>query len=494
MNVRVRGIYATALTELLGEAHDVVQASPPIRERFDREVSVDVADGRVTTTDDRQGVGVVGEAGAVDELRERLQAVARDALAWPNPAPQGAVFRGVVTETLGSGALVDLGTVDDRRVEGFLPYDRVDAYVDAGDTFRLQVASPEPPWSDARPALATDLRVPGGLVELRRGTGGATDETARLAELLPVDPPAGWTPRWSPAADDADLEAMGAALERAADRAETLMAAVADGDGDDPGRIVAPQAGGWVWFGRECRSALDERRGRVTATMPGHHRIKAGTVAASTAVDFVEAVCPPGDTDTDGDAGCSDDADGDADSDGDEDSSGKAGWAEGSFPFGAVADCFGPREGEDLAIAHGKPSGRTIVLGRGEVTEVTADGTVTVERAMSPDGTYDAIGVERREGDVARTTFVEGRWWYATVYVGDDGTRRGTYVNVCTPVELFPERARYVDLHVDVVKRPNGQVRRVDDDELDAAVAAGEVPEPLAERAREVAASIENAL
>jgi predicted RNA-binding protein associated with RNAse of E/G family len=113
---------------------------------------------------------------------------------------------------------------------------------------------------------------------------------------------------------------------------------------------------------------------------------------------------------------------------------------------------------------------------------------------MSPGGTYDALGVERREGDRARTTFVEGRWWYATVYAGDDGTRRGTYVNVCTPVELFPERARYVDLHVDVVKRPGGEVRRGDDNELDDAVSAGEVPEPLAERAREVAASIENAL
>ena len=80
------------------------------------------------------------------------------------------------------------------------------------------------------------------------------------------------------------------------------------------------------------------------------------------------------------------------------------------------------------------------------------------------------------------------------MYVGEDGTRRGTYVNVCTPVEVFPDRARYVDLHVDVVKRPDGEVRRVDDEELDAAVADGEVPEPLADRAREVAASIEHAL
>jgi hypothetical protein len=484
MTVRVRGIYATALTELLADDHDVVQASPAIRERFDREFPVDVADASVETTDHRQGVGIAGEPQAVEAVRGRLRAVGRDALAWPNPAPRGAVFRGEVTETLGAGAVVDLASADGRDVEGFLPFERVEDYVDEGDSYRLQVAGPAPPWSDARPSMATDLRVPGGLVELRRGSAPATDETARLAELLPVEPPEGWTPRWSPAAEDADLEALAAALERAGDRAETLMAAVADADGDGPGRIVTPQAGAWVWFGRESRSALDGVRARVTETMAGHHRIKAGTGSASTAVDFVEAVCPPSEATTDGDG----------DPSGDGGGTEAGGWAADSFPFEAVADCFGPREGEDLAIAHGKPSGRTIVLGRGEVTEVTADGAVTVERAMSPGGTYDALGVERRAGDVARTTFVEGRWWYATVYVGEDGTRRGTYVNVCTPVEVFPDRARYVDLHVDVVKRPDGEVRRVDDDELDAAVAAGEVPEPLADRAREVAASIEHAL
>jgi predicted RNA-binding protein associated with RNAse of E/G family len=113
---------------------------------------------------------------------------------------------------------------------------------------------------------------------------------------------------------------------------------------------------------------------------------------------------------------------------------------------------------------------------------------------MTAGGTYDALGVERRAGDVATTTFVEGRWWYATVYRGADGERRGTYVNVCTPVECFPDAVRYVDLHVDVVKAPDGEVRRVDDDELDEAVADGEISEPLAERARQVAASIESAL
>jgi len=155
---------------------------------------------------------------------------------------------------------------------------------------------------------------------------------------------------------------------------------------------------------------------------------------------------------------------------------------------------FGPREGEEIALAHGKPDGRCFVLGTAEVVERDPGGTIRVERGMTPGGSYDALGVERRAGDVALTKLTEAKWWYPTVYRSEGGERRGTYVNVCTPVELFPDAARYVDLHVDVVKGPDGRVERVDDDELDEAVEAGHVSEPLAEKARSVASAVENAL
>ena len=468
MNVRIRGIYTTALTELLCGDHEIVSASPPIRERFGEPFEVGVAHATVRTADDRLGVGVTGEADAVAELRSRLAGVGRDTLAWTDPTPVGSVFTGEVTGTLGSGAVVDLGPVDGDSASGFLPYDRVEGYVDEGDSYRVQVASPEPPWSDDRPTLATDLRIPGNLVELRRGGGGSMSETARLADILPVDPTEGWSPRWSNSADDASLDAMAAALERANDRAEEVMQAIAAAEGESPGRIVAPVSGAWLWFGRESRFELDSIRRRVEATMAGHHRTKAATDAASAAVDFVEAICG------------SDVASG--------------GDGETDFPFAVVTRQFGPKSGDTIAIRHGKPAGRTITLGRGEITEYDPDGSITVEREMTGGGTYDALGVDRVSGDTATTTFREGRWWYPTVYRSADGERRGTYVNVCTPVEIFPRSVRYVDLHVDVVKGPDGEVRRVDDDELDAAVAADTVPEPLASRAREVAASIENAL
>jgi len=459
-SVRVRGIYATALTALLDE---VVQASPAIRDRFESSFPTQPADVAVETTGDRQGVGVVGDPDRVEAVTGRLREVGRDTLAWQPPLPRGAVYAGGVVETLGSGALVDVGDG-----VGFLPYARTARRIEEGDRLRVQVDEPRPPWSDDRPVLDTTLRVHGALVALvRGGTAGAAGP--ELADLVPSDPPEGWAPVWGPDSDDAGLDALDDALSRAGERARALDDAFADAPSPDEGaphRYYGGDATRWVWFGRESRFALDERRRGVVDTMPGHHRVKAAAEEASAAVDFVEAVCEGGATDT----------------------------GDGDFPFDAVTRQFGPREGDEVAIAHGKPDGRRLVLGDAEVTALDADGSVTVQRDISGGGTYDALGVERRDGDEAITKFEEGRWWYPTVYRGADGDKRGTYVNVCTPVEVFPGEVRYVDLHVDVVRTPDGTVRRVDDDELDAAVDAGNVPEPLAEKARNVASALESAL
>ena len=486
MNVRIRGIYTTALTRLLLDAgHTVVDASPPIRRRFDAEFPNAPPDVRVATTADRQGVGASGDPESVRVLRDRLVDAGVDTLTWTDPTPPGTVLDGEVTETLGGGAVVKLrtrageGTGSAGIAEGYLPYGSVGEKVEAGDAVRVQVDGSAPPWADRRPELDGSLRAGGGLVALEPGSGTRVDvrndEAARelsgMLDLLGLEPPDGWRAVWKSPAVDAGTEELEAGLSRAVDAAEGLDAAVdaAGGVGvlDDPDQlrdepIAIPNAGIWAWFGRESRFGLDDRRRTVTATMPGHHRVKAGSADASAGVDLAEALCDP-----DPDA---------------------------AFPFGVVTDAFGPGEGDALRLEHGKPDGRLITLGEGTVTDIDADGSVTVEREMTGGGTYDGLEVPREAGDVAVTSLKEGRWWYPTTYRGSDGTVRGTYVNVCTPVEVFPDTARYVDLHVDVMKHPDGRIERVDDDVLRESVAAGDTPEPLAEKARSVAAALENAL
>ncbi|WP_306053737.1 DUF402 domain-containing protein [Natronococcus wangiae] len=470
---RVRGIYATAVTELLNDdGLEVVQASGPIRERFDASFATAPADGSIETSRDRRGVEVSGDPEAVDEVASILESLAIDTFRWDPAASRGAVFDAEVLEADGGGgALVDLG--DGRR--GYLNYDDVDDYVDSGNRYRVQVQEPTPPWDDDEPRVAPTLEAAGGLCTLSRDRSGVSadvrgeraDELVGMTDLLSVEVPDGWGLRWHRAAADADLAAMETALEDAVDRVRELEDALAGAPDElgQPRRLVAPERTVWLWFGRESRFALDDVRREVESTMPGHHRTKAADRAASTAVDFAEAVC--------GSTG---------------------GDPDGSFPFEAVSRQFGPLEGDRLEIGHGKPDGRLISLGYGDVTDWDPEGTITLERSMRGGGTYDALGVPKEDGDVAVTKFREGRWWYPTTYEDADGAAKGTYVNVCTPLELFPDEIRYVDLYVDVIRTPDGTVEVVDRDELEAAAADGLVSESLAEKATGVAEAVERAL
>ncbi len=472
--VRVRGIYTTALTHLLDTSgFEIVQASDPIQERFSSSFDATPADVSIETSRDRQGVELSGDPDAVDAVLAELTDIAIDSFHWDAEIPRGAVFDCEVLEADGGGgALVDLGA--DRH--GYLDYDDVDGYVDTGNRYRVQVTEPTPPWADDRPRVAPTLDVGGGLCMLSRDRTGVSatlrgargEELVGMTDLLPTDVPDGWGLRWHQPAADADLEAMDAALDRVAGQADALeddLDAAPEPRGE-PDQLATPQRTAWLWFGRESRFALDETRREVTTTMPGHHRAKAADRAASAAVDFAEAVCSDHAMGTDSE----------------------------EFPFEAVTSQFGPTSGDRIAIGHGKPDGRLISLGYGEVTNWAGDGSVTLERSMRGGGTYDALDVPKADGDVAVTRFREGRWWYPTTYKDSEGTAKGTYVNICTPVELFPDCARYIDLYIDVIKRPDGTVSIVDEDELDDAVAAGRLSAELATKAKNVATAVERAL
>ena len=476
--VRLRGIYTTALTKrFLDAGWRIVDASEPIERRFEREFPAAAFDVSIETTDDRQGVGVAGEPAAVDAAGEILDSAGTDTFGWQDPTPAGGVIDGVVTDTERRGASVDLG-----EREGYLPFGNADEHVESGDVVRVQVRTAAAPWSDDRPLLETDLVASTGLVDLLAESGAPTvdshDEAAArellgMADLLDVEAPDGWRVRWSHAATTASMDALRAALDRAADRAdalaelgETPTATAADA----PVTVATPSAGRWYWFGRASRFELDGARRAVTTTLPGHHRIKAGSEAASAGVDLAESLCA--DRVGDGEAASVTD--------------------EKPFPFGVVADSFGPAVGDSVDIGHGKPDGRLLSLGPATVTERDAE-SVTVRRELGGGGRYDGLDVPKEAGDTATTTFREGRWWYPTVYRREERVL-GTYVNVCTPLECFPTVVRYVDLHVDVLKHADGSVERVDDDELNAAVEAGDVNAALAEKARSVAIALESAL
>ncbi|ELZ01425.1 hypothetical protein C482_06614, partial [Natrialba chahannaoensis JCM 10990] len=172
--VRIRGIYTTAITRLLETSAEadfsVVQASEPIRERFDRQFETTPADATVETTRDRQGVSVSGTANAVELVSAELADLAIDTFRWDSTVPRGAVFDAEVIDAAGrSGAVVDLG-----KGRGYLKYDDVDGYVNEGNRYRVQVTEPTPPWDDNQPRVEPTLAVRSGLCTLSQDRTGVS--------------------------------------------------------------------------------------------------------------------------------------------------------------------------------------------------------------------------------------------------------------------------------------------------------------------------------
>lgn len=469
MRIRLRGIYATALTEyFLDSGHEIVQPSPSINSRFDAELQHMPADVTVDMSRDRQGISVTGPDETTETLTTDLKELSDEIFHWPDPTPFGAIFDGVVDDTRGGAAILSLPGGN----EGYLPFDAVDGYVDIGDTFRVQVIQPTPPWSDRAPLVSPDISVSKPMVTLHYGSDGISVESdsvdatelARSTELLSTNLPEDWGVEWHTHALEAPMDARDKALSAVADLASSIGSELeqsGSSTSSTPRTVAMPFRTVWAWFGRNARFTMDTYRREVLTTMIGHHRIKAGSDNASDAVDFVERIC---------------------------------GGPTEEFPTQAVFEQFGPREGSSVQIQHGKPNGDLYTLGEATVSSVGSDGKITVRRTMKGSGTYDALGTTRSSGDIAVTKVVEGREWYPTVYQSPDGEKKGTYVNICTPIEVFPNEIRYVDLHIDVIKRPDGTVEIVDADELSHAVESGNISESLAERAKQVASRVKKAL
>ena len=68
VRVRVRGIYATALTELLSKNFTIVRMSNITSTRFNQSISYDHSDVSIIDRIDREGVTVQGLAAEVDKV------------------------------------------------------------------------------------------------------------------------------------------------------------------------------------------------------------------------------------------------------------------------------------------------------------------------------------------------------------------------------------------------------------------------------------------
>jgi len=214
------------------------------------------------------------------------------------------------------------------------------------------------------------------------------------------------------------------------------------------------------------KKKLDEIRAAVTPTVTGHHYYKACGNAVSSMVDIAEKMlnegCPRDEVE--------------------------------ALLKESVSRRF-PKVGSRISLEHIKIFGQIFDLGSAKITRFCKKSRrLVLLRRIFGKGFYDGLRIQKDLGDFAVTEVVIGDLSFRTRYFSRDGKYKGTYININTPVELYPGKIRYVDLEVDVCVWPNGEIRRIDNERLEKAANEGIISERLIEISNERIKKIMNSI
>ncbi|MBS7643205.1 DUF402 domain-containing protein [Candidatus Bathyarchaeota archaeon] len=444
-NARVRGIYSTALTKLLLDSgFKVVQPSLVMKERFGVEEDREPPDLEISDRPDRQGVKALGKADAIEKFISILKKFLSDAILRKGTVSAGGIYKGIVKkiDPKHHVALIDIGSAF-----GALQLDEA-PNIRLGDIL-IQV---DRNYARAKvPALTTKISILGnyailisdGHVRVSRKIldRNSRDRLCKLGEELKTE----WGILWRTAAENQPPDVLRSEIAYLMEKGKIIK--------ERAERLKAPSL---VYEGRYYLDAefpalskkkLDAIRSSITPTIPGHHYYKACGGNIASAVDMAEKLLSMG------------------------------------HPLKEVEDLFlqtvtteFPIEDSTVTIEHVKLDGRVFHLGKALVETYDRDKSIiTLRRTFETNGIYDGFETPKETGDYAITEIKVNEWYVKTQYFSRDGRQKGIYINVNTPVELYPTRIRYVDLEIDICVFPNGEIKILDEKKLEEQVEKGTI-------------------
>jgi protein associated with RNAse G/E len=208
---------------------------------------------------------------------------------------------------------------------------------------------------------------------------------------------------------------------------------------------------------------MDKLRDSVTPTLRGHHFYKSCGGRVSAALEMAEKLLEEGQDRSE---------------------------VENAFREQILSEF--PEEGTLVDVEHVKLSGIVFHLGQATVKSLNNE-QIKYGRMMRSNGLYDGLDVEKEVEDRAESEAKIGEWWITTKYFSKDGELKGTYINVNTPIEIYPNAIRYVDLEVDVSIRPDGTTKVLDMEKLEKALEKGFISKTLFATVKEKAKEITQA-
>ncbi|MDI6690928.1 MAG: DUF402 domain-containing protein [Candidatus Bathyarchaeota archaeon] len=455
MRANVRGIYTTALTKLLLEnGFEIVNPSLAIKRRFGLHDNFAPPDLKIKDRYDLQGVRVLGTLKAVNNLYFILQSCLDDVITRRWLVSVDGVYRGNVVDSDEYGVYVDVGNGFIGRVPR--------SEITYANEKQLTVQVERKRIGAKQPILTTNLKIVGNYAILAQnskvGVSLKIRDLHKRAELYALGKslaPDGWGIIWRETSADQPKEILENEIKMLANKVSTLKEKmVSEGA---PALLIEGLYFMDVEFPYFSKKCMDKLRTSAAPTLDGHHFYKSCGGKVSSALEMAERLLEEGEA---------------------KENVEKSLREQILYEF--------PEEDSVVDIEHVKLSGTVFHLGQATI-EALNDKELKFKRIIRSDGFYDGIGVEKEAGDTALSETKLGEWHITTKYFSSDGELKGTYINLNTPVEVYPHAIRYVDLEVDVCIKPNGSVQVLDVEKLEKALENGFISKRLFETVKEKA-------
>jgi len=445
IRARVRGIYSTALSKILSEnGIELVDVSDVIAERlgipqrrgYPADVTVKSDEG------DPSEILVLGFPREVEEIVDIIRNEVPATMLYTSKLGLysalkvrvlGRRGRECVAETpIGLAALVDLPECR----EG----DEVPATV-----IKLALKPGE------RLVLSARVRVVGKYALLGRGSrvsfSSFIRNKERIAELLALFSEylnKGYSVKWRSNADEAPIESIREEIPQLIKLLEEVLRKL---ENAQPFEVVYEgEKIALIRLTSVSKRHLDEVRREVAPTTPYHHMLRAEANNSSGVVELLDIIAShtnPEELEQ---------------------------W---------VREWLVDRllNSKEVRLEHVRIGQRPVVLGPGKAEEASIgdEGVFAIiKRKIRSQGTYDGLGVPREPGDTVVTRVWEKRWYIIHEYYGRDGEFKGMYININSPPEIMPSGTiSYLDLGMDIVKKPGGPCEIIDTEEFREAYGPG---------------------
>jgi len=453
MKAKIRGIYATALTRLLlDNGFEIVQPSLTIKKRFGLTDNSAPPDLKIKDRFDLQGIRVLGTREAVDIFRSVLHSTLDEALTRKWAVSVDGIYAGKMIKSDDKTIYVVIGN----GVVGRLP--KYEANMIDDKSVLVQI---ERRRIGARePVLTADVKIVGDYAILIKGNKIGVSlkirdlnkraELYALGKSLSTD---GWGIIWRESSTDKPKETLEAEVRTLVEKAKILSERAKSAEA--PQLLLEGLYFMDVEFPCLSKRRMDELRGTVAPTLDEHHFYKSCGGNVSAALEMAEALLDEGKE-----------------------------RSEVEKLFKKQIACEFPEEGSVVDVEHVKLSGIVFRLGQAAIKSLDDD-MLRYSRVMQSEGIYDGLGVKKEAGDKAVSETARDEWYITTRYFSSNGELKGTYVNLNTPVEVYPETLRYVDLEVDVCIMPDGSCKIVDMEKLEKALGRSLISKMLFEKVTE---------